>query len=284
MNRFQPLCFSLLALAAVPLAVGAAGGSLEINQDCAAVGCFANDGAGLPVTINAPGSYVLTSDIVVSTANGTGIQINASPVDIDLNHHTISGGGSCTGSPVSSCSAGNGGVGVSQYNTSLPGTVRIHDGTIRGFTHDAFSAAMYLNDTGDGTVLERLNVLENSGNAAIAISAQSGTVGGTIRLRDSQVARNGGAGIGKVGGPTSLTISIENSDLSGNKTYGVSSFISATYVGNRFNSNGNFGVNCTSTCALGSNSFSGNNSALVQYSVGTLRDMGGNVCLDHACP
>jgi hypothetical protein len=289
MNPYQSLRSSIFVLALIPCIAIAAGGALEINQDCAAAGsCFKNSGAGLPgdlISISAPGAYVLTSDLLVSTPDGVAIYVNpsASPVDIDLNHHTIDGGGTCSGLPVTSCTPGNGNFGIDQFS-AIPGTIHLHDGTIRGFTKNPISAAIQLNDAGDGTVMERLNIVENGGAVAISISSESATVGGTVRLRDSQVARNKSAGVQKTGGPTNLTISIENSDLSGNGVWGVVGFTSDTYVGNRFNNNGNFGVNCPSACALGSNSFSGNNSAGLQYSVGTLRDMGGNVCLDHACP
>src|SRR5262245_32414033 len=46
------IVFALLALVA-----SASDGVLEINQTCAAVGCFQGDSAGFPVTINSAGSY-----------------------------------------------------------------------------------------------------------------------------------------------------------------------------------------------------------------------------------
>lgn len=283
MNRIQSLRLSILGLALAPVAVSVAGGALEINQDCAAVGCFAGDTAGFPITISTPGSYVLTSDIAVTTAGAVGIAINASPVDLNLNGHTIDGGGSCSGSPVTTCTVGAGETGITQNNSFLPGTVHVHDGTIRGFTHDGLSAGMYFNDSGDGIVLEHLNVMENAGGWAIAFSAAP-SVTGMVRLRDSLIARNQNIGVAQTGGAVTLTISIENSEISSNGSYGVLSPPSATYVGNRFFRNGNNAINCGGACALGSNTFAGNNLAGIQYSVSTLRDMGGNVCLDHSCP
>ncbi len=41
----------VLAWIAAPLAARAADGVLEINQACAAAGCFAGDSAGFPVTL-----------------------------------------------------------------------------------------------------------------------------------------------------------------------------------------------------------------------------------------
>ncbi|GAA0716588.1 hypothetical protein [Dokdonella soli] len=291
MNGNQALRFSILALALAPLIASAAGGgAFEINQDCAIAGCFAGDGAGFPITISAPGSYVLTSDLLVTAAGANAININASPVDLNLNGHTIDGGGSCTGMPVTSCTPGAGSAGISAYAGGAPvGALHIHDGTIRGFTGSAAStAAIYISDAGDGTVLERLNIVENYGNAAVQFYTSG--AGGTVRLRDSQVARNGSHGVNRAGGAIKLIV--ENSDISGNRIYGAAGADGATFSGNRFNNNGNYAINgIGGTVALGANTFSGNNLGGNQYTITNVANLGGsanNVCLDHspgyACP
>lgn len=280
----------LLALSSLPFATHAAGGAFEINQDCIAVGCFAGDSAGFPLSITQPGSYVLTSDIVVPAGTNIAISINASPVDLDLNHHAIDGGGSCSGIPVSSCTAGNGTTGISSYSGGHGvAQLHIHDGTIRGFTNGAFSGAMYLSDVGDGTALERLNVVENGGSSTAAIELYTSGVGGAVQIRDSHIVRSDAYGIANNSGAlaSAVTVILENNDISGNGLFGVTGF-SGTYTGNRFNSNGNYAINAAGLgyFALGSNSFSGNNGggANPQYS-GLVRDMGGNVCIDHTpCP
>jgi Right handed beta helix region len=278
------LPMSMLAIA--PLLAHAAGGAYEINKDCAAVGCFAGDAPGFPITISAPGSYVLTSDILVTTDFATAIQINATPVDLDLNHHIIDGGGSCSGSPVMGCTPGHGSIGILQGTGSTsPGVFRIHDGTVKGFTNSVVSpSAIYLDDA-RGVILERLSVTETGGNCAIATGTD--TKAGTLRLRDMQISRNLSYGICPASGgtPASFVAVIENSDFTANGLYGITSFPTMTLIGNRFTDNGSFAINgSVSTVILGGNTFSANNSAGTQYTIAIAKDTGGNACTDHACP
>jgi hypothetical protein len=290
MTCFQSRNSFLLALALAPLAARAAGGALEINQDCAAVGCFAGDSAGFPITITAPGSYVLTSDLKMTTDGAIAIQVNATPVEIDLNHHIIDGGGSCTGTPVTNCTPGHGSYGILQgTGSSQPGVFHLHDGTIRGFTNTTLDpTAIYLDDA-RGVVLERITVVETGGNCAIGTGTD--THAGTMRLRDSQVSRNLSYGICPVaiGTPTNFSAVIENSDFSGNGVFAISTFPTLIVTGNRFTDNGSWALNESggATVAMSGNTFSGNNGggANAQYSISTPRDMGGNVCIDHTpCP
>lgn len=82
---------ALLSLGTV-LPATASDGRLEVNQACAQVGCFGGDGAGFPVSISAPGSYVLTSNLqVVGLFDGiNAVSANGSVV-IDLNGFEIDG-------------------------------------------------------------------------------------------------------------------------------------------------------------------------------------------------
>lgn len=66
-------------------------GKLEINQDCAAVGCFDGDTGGFPVQITARGSYVVTSNLSSSTAGAILIQISSPAVSLDLNGFVLRG-------------------------------------------------------------------------------------------------------------------------------------------------------------------------------------------------
>jgi hypothetical protein len=58
----------------------------------------------------------------------------------------------------------------------------------------------------------------------------------------------------------------------------------ATITGSTFNDNGQSGINCPASCALGQDTFRHNAAGGSQWSIGTEKDMGGNVCFDHACP
>jgi len=268
----------LLLIASLPAA--AAPGAFEINQDCAVAGCFELDSPGLPVSIAKSGSYVLTSDLVVDTG-GNAIEISPlgvynGPLDIDLNGHTIDGGASCTGTPVTSCSPPLGGNAINAgVNPPMP--LHIHNGTLRGFV-----TAIALFHVEDGTLLEHLTITQNTNNAIFVTSDQPTTV----RIRDSQITRNGNQGIF-----ASMAAFIENTSIVGNLSTGVSFNVTHSVItGSRISNNGGKGVDCSDpqeACALGQNTFAGNNGGGVQFAVSALSDMGGNVCLDHAsgvCP
>ncbi len=68
-------------------------GRREINQACAALGCFPGDPAGFPVVITTPGSYVLTGNLGVQNLDSQGISIQIDGVlIIDLNGFEIKAG------------------------------------------------------------------------------------------------------------------------------------------------------------------------------------------------
>lgn len=83
--------YSILLLSTIlPLAAArASDGVLEINQTCALTGgCVTGDAGGFPVTISEPGSYRLTSSLLVSVPSGGGdpraIEIVGDNVTLDL--------------------------------------------------------------------------------------------------------------------------------------------------------------------------------------------------------
>ncbi len=126
----------LLALAGPALAVD---GVLEINQTAALAGGITEgvqcvDGPGFPVTLCTPGSYILTSDLVVP-ASTSGIVLVADDVSLDLNGFSITGPASCN---TSSCPSGSGsGVVRGLIIVPVPSTkgdrVTVTNGAIRGF-------------------------------------------------------------------------------------------------------------------------------------------------------
>ncbi len=52
-------------------------------------GRFTGDAAGYPVTITAPGSYLLTSNLVVPDENTDAIAVSSSGISIDLSGFAI---------------------------------------------------------------------------------------------------------------------------------------------------------------------------------------------------
>lgn len=283
--KLARICVIALSGAAILLSasgVAASDGSYEINQDCVAVGCFSGDGAGYPVTIANGGSYLLTTqlappgDIAVAA-----IAITASNVDLDLNGHTIDGGGSCVGTPVTACSGALGSYGVSVIGSSAF-VVHVHDGNIHGFN----GAGLAIAYSGSGTRFDHLVVSENGyGITIVGYTAESST-----RIENSSITRNGQAGIAATNGVYSRLL-VENCEVSGNLGVGLIGGSGSIFVDNRISSNGGVGAMCipagTTICALGRNSFYANatGGANPQFSIPVLRDMGGNVCLDDGtCP
>ncbi|QBB70178.1 right-handed parallel beta-helix repeat-containing protein [Pseudolysobacter antarcticus] len=275
-SKFSPI----FVLALLPLVTSANPGALEINQDCAAVGCFAGDTPGFPVTITQPGSYILTSDLLTTDVNMDAIDVSVSSVDLDLNGHTLNGGGTCTGTPVTACSGFAGTSGISAIiGPNTPVVIHIHNGTVHGFSN----FGIVVGAAADGTLIDHISAYEN-GNSGVAISGTL-NVATTARIRDSQISRNKLTGVVS---PTASTLLVENSTVTGNGQIGLFFRSASMAVGNRINNNGSQGLYCIGyTCVLGQNVFMGNNAAGAQFAVGTLSDMGGNVCTDHpssACP
>ena len=71
-----------------PSSAFASDGVVEINQACAAVGCFAGDAPGWPVEITEHGSYRLTSNLDVGIPGGA-ILLSSDRMTLDLNRFTI---------------------------------------------------------------------------------------------------------------------------------------------------------------------------------------------------
>ena len=107
-------------------------GIFAINQVCKDFGCFAADSAGFPVTISNPGSYILTSNLVLTNVSTNVIQIFSDNVTIDLNGYSIIGPRTCTGEAGSlNCSnSGMTGDGIN-VGSSYSGIV-IKNGIIKG--------------------------------------------------------------------------------------------------------------------------------------------------------
>src|SRR5438067_8861679 len=89
--------FALTVFTAVALPLYAVDGVVLINQNAALAGNVTpGDTPGFPVTISLPGSYKLSSNLVVPDANTTAIEIVADDVKLDLNGFSIIGPTVCT--------------------------------------------------------------------------------------------------------------------------------------------------------------------------------------------
>lgn len=202
--RSRP-CLALLVAAALSIlspALGLAEGpSLTIDQARAQRG-GAGDGdrPGFPVTIDRPGRYVLTGDLVLEDADVTAIEVKVSDVVVDLAGFEIRGPVECEGSPVRRCSSKGQGDGV----RAGPGAERVtvRGGTISGMGSDGVELA------GHGSRVESVVTRSNAG-AGIRVGIKA-------RIRDSAADRNGAFGIAAGGDST-----LKANRAQGNRGFGI---------------------------------------------------------------
>lgn len=146
----------------------ASDGVIEINQSCAlSAGCISGDGAGFPITINQPGSYVLTSNLLAQSSDLSTISIEASNVTLDLNGFAIIGGTSCseTGAypNVITCTGSGPSYGILVNNGAVTlRSVVIRNGNIKGIG----GTGILLGASTDGAVIEDIEVT-HSGSSGI---------------------------------------------------------------------------------------------------------------------
>jgi hypothetical protein len=161
---------------AVGMADGAAAGDgrVEIHQARVLAA------GGFPFVIASPGSYVLTSDLVVSATNVPAVRIDADEVTLDLNGFRVAGPGSGTGDGVQS----NG-----RQVTVANGTVRSFGGAgvrlgLRSRAHD-----LRVFDNGDSGIVTGDESLvlrcQSFGNGGVGLA-----LGGETAFHDNVVAGN----------------------------------------------------------------------------------------------
>lgn len=190
---------------------------ITIDQSKAlAGGITPGDTAGFPITITQPGSYKLTSNLIVPTGS-IGIYILADNVTLDLNGYTVRGPVNCTRNGTTRA------VSCSQLDPFTPGIdaegkdVVIRNGTVRGFP----GIGVYLLS---GSA-ENLRVSHNAGyglscargSAANVESELNGNTGIILfngSVTHSIARENGGKGIESVYIQESLAV--------GNYSYGIS--------------------------------------------------------------
>ena len=195
----------VIGLAVCPVA--AVDGVIEINQACAANGgCVPGDAAGFPVTITASGSYRLTGNLETGNINTSGIVVGASSVSIDLNGFSIVGPGTCTGTPVTSCSPSGSSKGIDALSASR---ITVRNGEVRGFGDQGVLVAFNLAQ--GNFLIENVRAVEN-GNDGFKLG-RNGTIRGCV------ASRNGGSGIAVEAG----ALVVDNA-MSGNANSGLHAF------------------------------------------------------------
>lgn len=218
----------IVSMVLAPSLALAQNGVVQINQaSVAATGANRATG-GFPYQITQPGSYQLTSNLVVP-AGADGIDILSNNVTLDLNGFTISGPVTCTGSGATlACSVELQSGIVSNSSTN----VTIRNGSVVGFYDGVF-----LN--GQGNLVEDVHVSGNYNNGIFILN-------GVARRNTANL--NGSNGI--VANGSTVTENVVNF----NRGYGLFADTGGLYGSNTFQGNG-------FTSAFNDGSFSqGNNS------------------------
>jgi hypothetical protein len=237
--------YLIMLLVVAPTPVIAAGGVLEINQACAAIGCFAGDQPGFPITITSPGSYALTSNLQLSGADG--IRINSSSVHLDLRGFTITGQVTCSGSPATCVpSLETNSFGGIVALSATQGVV-VRNGAVMGFSAGIFSSQRGLvedvtvsqnSNTGlvarEGTVVRRVGALLN-GRMGIEV-----IIGGEVV--NSTANDNGQFGFATGGTPTKGGATIRNSSAYRNGGYGIYDWGRSLIEGSLISDNRGYGI------------------------------------------
>jgi hypothetical protein len=249
---------------AIPLALACGGalasdGRLEISQACVAAGCFPGDTPGFPVQTSAGQSYVLTSDLQVSDANTTAIQLNSN-ASLDLGGFSIEGITSCSASPTVCTNTGSG-IGLSASSGSSVRNGRIARMGANGIT-------------GGSMMVENVVVEQNGGDGInggagptgwlihhcrIQLNGQDGidlNVGGGADgalIEHNVIRRNGGYGV------IGVEMRVADNAVTGNDSYGLAfntgGGTAAGYVGNYLidNNGGNANAQVGGGVQLGTN-------------------------------
>lgn len=284
-------------------------GAFEINQACVQDGCFSGDSPGFPVTLQEPGTYLLTSDLQVDDPTVTAIVFRADNVSLDLNRFTVSGPVQCTGEPAS-CDQDGPAVGV---DGGFHENLRIANGTISGFSQwglvtgpNSYVERILSRSnfrTGivarKGTHIIRSKAIQNQGSGfvlradtiATEVIASGNEVGiqanciddvGCNQIIDSNISRNN-RGINDWGGAF-----VRGSTIAFNFGAGVIVINgSSTYEGNHIIFNGGEGIAIGSgtffsdpppRVVLRNNRISENSPDITTQVANSLLDAGGNVC------
>ena len=238
----------------------AADGQVAITQARAmAGGVTPGDAPGFPVSINLPGSYVLSSGLTVPDANTNAIVINADHVTVDLNGFAILGPTDCSGG-LHPCANEGSGAGI--ITPAVRFNITIRRGTIQGMGADGVDLR------GDSHVVEHLH-LRSNGDAGVSVFP-SADGGGSV-VEHNTVQRNGGVGISSSGIVAYNTVNT-------NGSYGIVIIAPGIVLHNLISRN-NDGLIFTGTGTYVGNVITGN---VDEQVIGGI-DGGHNVCNFVAC-
>jgi parallel beta-helix repeat protein len=239
--RLFHVLVALSSSVAIAAPLEASDGKLEINAACAAVGCFAGDSAGFPVTVSNPGSYVLTSNLEVSASFTDGIQITADGVTLDLNGFSLVG-------PDTGSSGGRG-ISIEADEAVISnGTVTAFGAGVRYLTQGTHANSTRVVDvtaTSNGTVGIGLGERSLVADCTVVGNQYGVSLEGNGIVRGSVVSNNGSSTT-NYGIRTYVGGLVEGNVVSGNKGDGVHVFDGSTVLGNMVTNNTGDGIDLDS--------------------------------------
>lgn len=265
---FRQFLAVLVCLGAIQGTAHAVDGVLLINQSNANAGNITpGDTPGFPVSINLPGIYKLSSNLVVPNENTTAIQINVNNVTIDLNGFAILGPNVCATDGVSvahPCTRPGTGMGI-DGGTAVPFNVentRIMNGTIDGMGNIGIFANV-------NARIEKMNVSSSGGYGIY-------TFGGVIL--DSLVRGNGNVGIETTGAI------IRDSRSIFNRGYGIQTSTFSIISGCVIATNLSYGLVMSTNTRYVDNLIDNNNGGIANPQIAGGTQAGVNTCGGAACP
>jgi len=244
------LMFMLIGLAASLYAQDAV---VLIDQTRAVAGNVTpGDAPGFPVTISRSGSYRLESNLVVSQANGTAIQITAPNVTLDLNGFSILGPGACTLGTASlpTCPPPGQGIGIQAGSDSTvgPSSIKVLNGSVVGMRLHGIQL------TGTNSLVEKVAADLNAGVGMI--------VNGSVI--EGSASANGSDGI--------RALIVRNSISVQNLLHGIVLNFGGVATGNVASSNGFRGIFVRNGSAIGNTATNNTNIGILASCPSSLAD------------
>lgn len=226
-------------------------GVIEINQARAlAGGVTPGDAPGFPVTINEAGSYVLTSNLVITDPDVTGIKITVADVSLDLNGFFLRGPVSCGGNGSTlTCTPSGTGFGIDGGGGASSGAV-VKNGGVRGFA----SIGVIV---GPNCLIDHLVARSNGGTGIF-------TQGGCV-VTDSTALRNSSHGF-----QVSLQTALSRCSATLNKSNGIQANSGSTVTESTSSANGGHGIWGGSGTTISANASSENEGAGINAALGSL--------------
>jgi hypothetical protein len=290
---WMPALALLVALLGPTPGAWAAEGVVEINEDSMQAG------GGFPVTLSGPGSYMLTSNLVVTDANQSALVLSGNEITLDLNGFALIGPNTCTGlGSALVCDTAGTGKGIDGGSRDF---VTVKNGQVRGFASTGIELDDYARlenvtvrgNGGGGAILgtaalvlravveaNNLNGLQSDHYAAYLDSTARANQSNGLSGNQGSIFRGNASydnGIDGIQGLFGTNVLHDNTAYL-NENYGMRSSAGGILTRNVVTSNGNLGFLLNSNAGYGHNVIYKSGTGVGTVSGGL--NLGGNLCSD----